>query len=118
MTKPKLTWREKWLAKEEDDGSGGSSGEEEQEMASARGDPNPESGNTNPGSGNLNPSEKEDWLGEEPTQMDVSMVFTILAEFYAPTENVAELALRAERAMFEKPENPVAHMKPLFIRGH
>jgi hypothetical protein len=29
MTKPKLTWREKRLAKEEDDGSGGSSGEEE-----------------------------------------------------------------------------------------
>jgi hypothetical protein len=78
MTKPKLTWREKRLAKEEDDGSGGSSGEEEQEMASARGDPNPESGNSNPGSGILNPSEKEDWLGEEPTQMDVSMVFTIL----------------------------------------
>jgi hypothetical protein len=28
------------------------------------------------------------------------------------------LALGAERAMFEKPENPGVHMKPLFIRGH
>jgi hypothetical protein len=37
MTKPKLTWQEKQLAKEEDVSSGGSSGEEEQETASARG---------------------------------------------------------------------------------
>jgi hypothetical protein len=29
-----------------------------------------------------------------------------------------ELVLGAERAMFEKPENLGAHMKPLFIRGH
>jgi hypothetical protein len=35
-----------------------------------------------------------------------------------PTEDVAELALGAKRVMFEKPENPGAHMKPLFIRGH
>jgi hypothetical protein len=59
MTKLKLTWWEKWLAKEEDGGSGGSSSEEEQEMASARGDPNPKSGSYL-GSGNPNPSEKED----------------------------------------------------------
>jgi hypothetical protein len=50
--------------------------------------------------------------------MDVNMVFTILVEFRAPTEDVVELALGAERAMFEKLENPGAHMKPLFIRGH
>jgi hypothetical protein len=79
------------------------------------GDPNPESGNSNLGSGNPNPSEKEDRLGEELTRMDVSMVFMILAEFHAPTKNVVELALGAERAVFEKPENPGAHMKPLFI---
>jgi hypothetical protein len=115
MTKLKLTWQEKWLAKDEDDSSGGNSGEEEQEMASARGDPNPESGNSNPGSGNPNPSEKEDRLGEEPTLVDVSMIFMILAEFRAPTENVVVLALGAERAVFEKLENLGAHMKPLFI---
>jgi hypothetical protein len=50
--------------------------------------------------------------------MDDNMVFTIPTEFRVPTEDVAELALGAERAMFEKPENPGAHMKPLFIRGH
>jgi hypothetical protein len=50
--------------------------------------------------------------------MDVNIVFMILAEFRAPTEDVAELVLGAERAMFEKPENLGAHMKPLFIWGH
>jgi hypothetical protein len=49
--------------------------------------------------------------------MDVNMVFTILVEFCAPMEDVTELALGAECAMFEKPENPGVHMKPLFIRG-
>jgi hypothetical protein len=50
--------------------------------------------------------------------MDVNMVFTIPVEFYVPTEDIAELALDAERAMFEKPKNLGAHMKPLFIQGH
>jgi hypothetical protein len=87
-------------------------------MVSARGDPNSESGNSNPRSGNPNPSEKEDQLGEEPTRMDVSMVFMILAEFCAPMENVVELALGAERVVLGKPKNSGVHMKPLFIRGH
>jgi hypothetical protein len=47
--------------------------------------------------------------------MVVNMVSMIPAEFRAPTEDVAELALGAERAVFEKPENPSTHMKPLFI---
>jgi hypothetical protein len=38
------------------------------------------------------------------------MVFTILVEFYAPTEDVTELVLGVERAVFEKPENPSAHL--------
>jgi hypothetical protein len=50
--------------------------------------------------------------------MDVNMVFMILAEFHAPAEDVAELTLGAGRAVFEKPENPSARMKPLFIWGH
>jgi hypothetical protein len=32
--------------------------------------------------------------------MDVNMVFTILTEFCAPMEDVVELALGAEHAMF------------------
>jgi hypothetical protein len=50
--------------------------------------------------------------------MDINMVFTIPAEFHAPTEEVAELVLGVERAVFEKLENLGAHKKPLFIRGH
>jgi hypothetical protein len=50
--------------------------------------------------------------------MDVNMVFTILVEFRVLTEDVVELALGARRVMFRKPENPGAHMMPLFIRGH
>jgi hypothetical protein len=65
--------------------------------------------------GNCNPGRKEDRREEEPTRMDVNMVFTILVEFRAPTKDVIELVLGAERAMFEKLKNPGAHMKPLFI---
>jgi hypothetical protein len=79
MIKPKLTWWEKWLAKGEDGDNGGNNGEEEQETASARGDPNPESGNSNPGSGSPNLSDKEDRLGEEPTWMNVGMIVMVPA---------------------------------------
>jgi hypothetical protein len=119
--------------------SGDNNGEEVSKVTAARGEDNPESsdgnqksGNCNPKSGNChpesdnrnpdlgnnNPGKKNDRQEEEPVPMDVNMVFTILAEFRAPTEDVVELALGVERAMFEKLENPVAHMKPLFIWGH
>jgi hypothetical protein len=75
-------------------------------------------GNRNPNSGNRNPGKGIDRQGEELVPMDVNMVFTIPAEFRAATKHVVELALGAERAVFEKPENLGAHMKPLFIRGH
>jgi hypothetical protein len=50
--------------------------------------------------------------------MDINLVFMIPVEFHAPTEGITELALGAECAVFEKPENPGVHIKPLFIRGH
>jgi hypothetical protein len=78
----------------------------------------PESGNRNPDLGNSNLGKENDRQGEELVLMDVNMVFTIPVEFRAPTEDVAELALGAEYAVFEKPKNPGAHTKPLFIRGH
>jgi hypothetical protein len=53
-----------------------------------------------------------------PIPMDVNMVFTILAEFWAPSEDVTELALGVECAVFDKLEDLGAHMKPLFIQGH
>jgi hypothetical protein len=53
-----------------------------------------------------------------PGRIRAGEVFTIPTEFCPPREDIAELALGVERAVFEKPENPGAHMKPLFIRGH
>jgi hypothetical protein len=50
--------------------------------------------------------------------MDVNKVSTIPAGFREPMEDVAELALGAERVVFKKPENLGAHMKLLFIQGH
>jgi hypothetical protein len=128
----------KWLAKEEGCISGDSSDEEVSKATPTRGEDNPESGDGNPESGNYNlesgnchpesgnrnldsgssnPSKETDRQGEMPILMDVNMVFTKPAEFHAPTEDVAELALGAERAVFEKLENLGAHMKPLFIWG-
>jgi hypothetical protein len=116
---------------------GCSSGEEVSKVTPARGegklesgDGNPDSGNYNPKLGNChsessnldsdnnNPGKENDGQGEEPVPMDINMVFTIMAEFRAPTEDITELALGAERAVFEKLDNSGAHMKPLFIRGH
>jgi hypothetical protein len=105
----------KWLAKEENVSSGDNSGEEEVEVTSAKGDCNPGSGSGNPELGNRNPDGKEDRREEEPTQMDVNMVFMISIEFHAPMEGITELVLGAERVVFEKPKSPGAHMKPLFI---
>jgi hypothetical protein len=56
MTKPKQTWQEKWLAKEQN----GSSDEEEVEVTLAKGGSNLGSGSGNPESGNCNPGRKED----------------------------------------------------------
>jgi hypothetical protein len=135
MTKPKQTCQEKRLAKEESC----SSDEEASKVTLARGegnsrlgDGNPESGNCNPESGNYhpelgncnpdssnsNPGKESDLQGEEPVLMDVNVAFKIPVEFCAPMEDVAELALGAECAVSEKLENPGAHMKLLFIRGH
>jgi hypothetical protein len=96
----------KRLAKEENGSSGDNSSEKEVEVTSDKGCSNPESGNDNSGSGNSNPG------------LDVNMVFMILAEFHASAKDIVEMMLDAGRAVFEKPENPGAHMKPLFIQGH
>jgi hypothetical protein len=131
MTKPKQMWQEKRLAKEEGYSSGDSSGEGASKVTPARGEDNPGSGDgnpesenchselgRNPDSGNSNLGKESDRQGEEPILMDDNMVFVIPAEFCAPTEDVTELALSVERVVFEKLENPIAYIKPLFIRGH
>jgi hypothetical protein len=50
--------------------------------------------------------------------MGINRFFMISVEFCVPMEDVTGLALGAKHAIFEKSENPGAHMKPLFIRGH
>jgi hypothetical protein len=117
MSKPKQIWREKWLAKEE----GGSSSEEASKVTPARGENNPGSGDGNPESGNCNPEsgdchpesgdchpesgnhnsgKENDRQREEPIPTGINMVFTILAEFRVPTEDVAELTLGVEYVVF------------------
>jgi hypothetical protein len=81
-TKPKQTWQEKWLAKEENCSSGDSSGEEEVEDTSDKGGGNLESGNGNPG-------EEENRQEEQLTWMDVKMVFMIPVEFHTLAEDIA-----------------------------
>ena len=52
------------------------------------------------------------------TDIGINMVFALPAEFRAPESEVAELVLGPCKAMFEKPEKPDQHLKPLFIKGH
>jgi hypothetical protein len=107
MTMVKQTCCEKRLAREEN----GNSNEDEVGVTSDKGESTSYKGNNNPDKG-------EDQQEERPTQMEINMVFTIPVEFCAPIEDVVEWTLGAERVVFEKPDNPGAHMKPLFIRGH
>lgn len=46
------------------------------------------------------------------------MVFMLPSEFRAPESEVAKLDLGPKNAIFEKPEKPSQHLKPLFIKGH
>jgi hypothetical protein len=50
--------------------------------------------------------------------MYMNTVFMIPVEFQLPEQDVAVLALGAERAAFEKVKGAGEHMKPLFVRGH
>jgi hypothetical protein len=93
MTKPKKTWREKHLAKEE--GCENSSTDIIEKGSDGGGQPGAE--------------------GEEQTScntetMEVNMVFTIPGEFCAPGHEVAAMTLGPERAMFDKPEEAGRHI--------
>src|SRR5664279_4534729 len=52
--------------------------------------------------------------------MDINMVYYLPAEFRAVGEDgeVAQIYFGPKNAIFEKPEEPVKHLKPLYIRGH
>jgi hypothetical protein len=101
MVPTQLTWKEKWLAKEEDSGDS-SEDADTQGITEAVRDEGASNANDQTGGGT----------------MDVNMVFIIPDEFHAPGSEVAELTLGAERAVFEKLEQAGEHMKPLFIKGN
>ena len=52
--------------------------------------------------------------------MDINMVYYLPAEFRAIDEEgeVAQLDFGPKNAIFEKPKEPVTHLKPLFLKGH
>ena len=66
----------------------------------------------------------EDLLDYEETSaqtgMDINMVYYLPAEFRAVDEDgeVAQVNFGPKNAIFEKPAEPVKHLKPLYIRGH
>src|SRR6266540_3090399 len=55
-----------------------------------------------------------------PTQVDMNMVYYLPTELRAMDEEgeVAQLDLGPKNAIFEKPKEPVKHLKPLYVRGH
>ena len=68
--------------------------------------------------------EEDDMLDYECTPvhegMDINMVYYLTAEFRAVDEEgeVAQLDFGPKNAIFEKPKEPVTHLKPLYLRGH
>jgi hypothetical protein len=66
----------------------------------------------------------EEMVDFEPTPnkegMDINMVYYLPAEYRAVDEEgeVAQLDFGPKNAMFEKPKEPVKHLKPLYIKGH
>jgi hypothetical protein len=52
--------------------------------------------------------------------MDMNMVYYLPSEFRAVDEEgeVAQLDFGPKNAIFEKPKEPVKHLKPLYVKGH
>jgi hypothetical protein len=68
--------------------------------------------------------EGDEMVDYEPTPvhegMDINMVYYLPAEFRAIDEEgeVAQIDFGPKNAIFEKPKEPVTHLKPLFLKGH
>jgi hypothetical protein len=52
------------------------------------------------------------------TDIDINMVFMLLAEFRGVNEESAQLCLSPKEVVFEKPKESSQHLKPLYVRGH
>jgi hypothetical protein len=98
VIKPKKTWREKRLAREEGNVDSSYSPDEFED---------------DKGSGT-----KDGEAVDMGVTLDVNMVFVLPQEFRAPNDDgVAQLCIGVERAIFEKPAKAGEHMKPLYIKG-
>jgi hypothetical protein len=53
-----------------------------------------------------------------PIGMDVNMVSTLSAEFKGVKEEIGQMCLCPKEVVFEKPEESIQHLKPLYIQGH
>jgi hypothetical protein len=73
------------------------------------------------GSGNLTDEDLLDYE-ESPARasMDINMVYYLPAEFHATEEEgeIAQIDFGPKNIVFEKPQGPVKHLKPLYVRGH
>jgi hypothetical protein len=98
MIKVRKTWRENWLANEENDMCSNDSQSDSEEMEG-------DSGRVHHG--------PDDTTRKEV--LEVNMVLVIPAEFWVPDSKVAELTVRVECAIFEKPARPGEHMRSLYI---
>jgi hypothetical protein len=50
--------------------------------------------------------------------MDINMVFTLPAELRGTEEEVTQMCLSPEEAVFEKPKGSSQHLKSLYVQGH
>ena len=68
--------------------------------------------------------EEDEMLDYESTPvhegMDINMVYYLPAEFRAIGEEgeVTQLDFGPKNAIFEKPKEPVKHLKPFYLKGH
>jgi hypothetical protein len=53
-----------------------------------------------------------------PTDMDINMLFMMSAKFRGIEEEVTQMCLSPQEAVFEKPRESSQHLKPLYIWGH
>ena len=67
---------------------------------------------------------EEDLLDYEETlsrtDMEIDMVYYLTADFRVVDEDgeITQIDFRPKNSIFEKPERPVKHLIPLYVRGH
>jgi hypothetical protein len=52
------------------------------------------------------------------TDMDINMLFMMLAEFWGVEEVITQMFLGPMEIVLKKPEESSRHLKPLYVQGH